>query len=164
MATGTAPVWTAAAGIRQVTLHLIDASGDLWTDEMFVPVGTTAALLAAWQAAYQAATQASIYKTTDASIRSGAMSAGNADAGARSGGESGINITYKNWATLDTLPSRLIAPVPEVMVGDTDTVDTATAEFIALRDAVVAIKTGFAFAEAQYTVHRERRNNTRVRG
>lgn len=164
MATRTAPLFTATANFRRVTIHLIDTSGDLWTDEMEVPVAQAAATVETWIAAYQAATQASVYKITEELVRSGAPVRANADAGFRAGGENGINITYKNFTNMATLPSRLIAPQGDTMEGTTDTVDIADPLFTTLRDAVLAIKTGFAFASAQFTGHRERKNNTRVKG
>lgn len=160
--TRTAPAFTAAANLRRITLHLIDTSGDLWTDEMYVPVAATAATIEAWAAAYQADTQSSLYKITDELVRSGASLASNGDTGFRAGGESGINIIYKNPTTAETLPTRLVSPVVSTMAGDSDTPDQAG--FQDLIDAVVAIKTGFVYYSAQYTTRRERKNNTKIKG
>lgn len=163
MATRTAPLFTATANFRRVTLHLIDTSGDMWTEEMDVPVGQTGSTIEDWAAAYQAATQASLYQITDTLIRSGAPLASNAENEFRAGGEGGINITYKNFTTFATVPSRLIAPQPQTMIGDTDTPDVSDALFTALRDAVIVIKSGFSWVSSQFTAHRERKNNTKVR-
>jgi len=164
LATRTAPLFTATANLRDVTIHLIDASGDLWSDEMSVPVGQAASTIETWIAAYQAATQCSIYKVSDLLVRSGAPLRANADAGFRAGGEMGINMTYKNFTTNETLPARLVGPIGDVMEGNTDTPDIAATQFTDLRDAVLAIKTGFVLASAQFTAHRERKNNTKVKG
>lgn len=164
MATRTAPLFTATANLRNVTIHLIDASGDLWTDQMPVPVGQAASTLETWVAAYQAATQCSVYKLTDELLRTGAPLRANADAGYRAGGDSGVNVTFKNFTTGETLPSRIVGPIGAIMEGNTDTPDITATEFTDYVDAVLAIKTGFSLASAQFTNHRERKNNTKVKG
>lgn len=165
MATRTAPAFTAAAQLRKITLHLIDASGDLWSEEINVGVAEAAVDIEAWAAAYAATSQASLWKITDELVRQGAPLVANADAGMRSGGESGINMLFKNYTTGATESQRLVAPVPDVMLGNSDTVDTTFLAYTTLADATEAILlTTAVLTSSQYTVHRERRNNTRTRG
>jgi hypothetical protein len=57
--TRTAPAFTAAATRRIITLHLIDASGDLYPESFDVAIAATAAAIEAWAAAYAAGSQAS---------------------------------------------------------------------------------------------------------
>lgn len=155
----TAPAMTAAATSRLISLGLIDASGDLYSDALLVPVATTITLIDNWIVAYAAATNASLYSVKDEQIREGARTSNNAVAEYRGTIAEGINLSIRNSATRQTVADRLVAPIVDVMVGNTDAVDVTNAEFIAWRDALLAIKTGFTFRSAQFTGHRERFNN-----
>jgi len=162
--TSTAPLFTAAANERTITLHLIDASGDLATQALAVPVAMAAADISTYALAYQAASQASLYGITDTIGRFGAMDASNAGTDIRYGVESGINNLFKNPATIpDTVQSlRLVSPILETMQGFSDTPLLSAAEMSALIVATLAILTGFNHQSAQYTTRRERKNNVRV--
>lgn len=157
--TRTAIAFTAAATSRSITLHLIDASSDLWAENMTVPVAATAASIEAWAAAYAAASNASLYGITDSQMRIGDADPDNAVAEYRAATGSGVNTLFKNLTTLDTSPQRLIAPIAAVMQGNQDIPLLSATEMAALIVAILAIKTGYTFQRAQYTDRRERRNN-----
>ena len=164
MATGTWPnVNTVPAGERAFTLHMIDASGDLWTERLVTALAATLAAVQAWIVLYQAVTQASVYQVTEENIWTGAMDSGNATFLARSGGETGINLSFRNATTGVLFPLRAIAPVPDAMEGTLDLPDIASDEIVNLVTATSGLKPGFALSTAQYTVHRERKGNARVR-
>jgi len=160
--TRTAPAMTAAANARQISLHLIDVSGDLHAEPTNVAVAATAANLETYAAAYQAASQASLYMITDVSIRIGDMDASNAGSDMRAGVEQGINMLFKNTTTLDTDTPRLVAPILATLQGFQDVPLLSSTEMTDLIVALLALKTGYAMQSAQYTGRRERRNNPRI--
>jgi len=161
--TRTAPAYTAAATERSVALSLIDASGDLWSEGMNVPVAATAATLEAWAAAYQAGSNASLYACWDHIGRVGDADPDNAVAAFRSSKEDGINLSFKNLTTLVTYPARLIAPVPAAMQGNQDIPLVSSTELSDLITAILAIKTGFTMQTAQYTGRKEAKNNPKIK-
>jgi len=161
--TRTAPAFTAAANKRIVSLGLIDASGDLWSEAMPVPVAATAATIEAWAAAYQAASNASLHAINDFIERFGAADPDNAVAAYRASVKSGINASYSNPTTLVTYGSRLVAPIAAVMQGNQDIPLVSATEYTDLVTAIEAIKTGFGLDTAQYTDRRERKNNPKIK-
>lgn len=163
MATRTSPAFTAAANDRQISLLLIDASGDKWSENIRVPVAATAASIEAWAAAYAAATQASLYGIIDNQIRLGDADPDNADTDQRNSGAQGVNLSFKNLTTHLAQPTRLIAPIEAVMQGNQDIPLLSATEMAAVITTELAILTGFTFQRAQYTDRTERRNNPVIR-
>lgn len=163
MATRTAPDVTAAVTAVQTTLHLIDASGDLFTDSFTTLTAPTAAQVEALAAAYQAASQASVYGVTMSSQWFGDADADNADAGYRGSVKDGINLLYKNVATNTSITPRLVAPIAATMQGNQDIPLVTATEAAALITAQLAILTGFSLQSAQFTERRERSNNPRIK-
>lgn len=163
MPTRTAPAFTAAATNRIITLRLIDASGDLYAEALTVPVGSTAAAIEAYAAAYAAASNASLYSIVDTQERAGDADPDNATAAYRGVVEAGINMLMKNLTAGVTETPRLVAPIPAVLQGNQDVPLLSAAEMSALITAILALKTGFALQQAQYTARRERRNNPRIK-
>jgi hypothetical protein len=161
--TRTAPAFTASATARQITLRLIDASGDLYSVNKQVAVAATAANIEAWAAAYAAASQASLYEIDDHLLRVGDADPDNADTGDRDSVADGINLAYKNPTTLQTYTDRLVAPIGDVMQGNQDIPLLSATELANLITAELAITTGFNFQSGQYTERRERKNNPRVK-
>jgi len=157
--TRTAPAFTATATGRMITIHLMDTSGDLFTDKLFVALAATAAAIEAWIAAYQAATNASVYAVTDTILRDGDADPDNAVAAFRSGVENGINLLFKNPTTRQTFTQRLIAPVAADMQGDQDVPLLSSTEMTDLITTTLALTSGYNFKQSQYTSHRERTNN-----
>jgi hypothetical protein len=160
--TRTAPAFTAAANERQITLHLVDASGDQYTDNLIVDVAATAAAIETYAAAYAAASNASLWAISDTLLRLGDKDADNAVAEFRATVAEGVNTLYKNTTTGVTITPRLIAPIAATMQGNQDIPLLSSAEFTALIVATLALKTGFALQQAQFTGRRERKNNPRV--
>ena len=162
--TRTAPAFTAAVNERLISLHLIDASGDLWTQGLSVPIAEPAAEIEAYAAAYAAATQASLYGISDMQGRFGDADASNAGTEFRAQVEVGINNLFKDTTvTPDAVQSiRLVAPILEVMQGFSDTPLLSATEMTALIVAALAIMPNYTHRSAQYTARRERKNNTRV--
>lgn len=161
--TRTAPAWTAAATRRLVSLGLIDASGDLWSESFYVPVATTAANLEAWAAAYAATSQASLYSLGDFAERIGDADPDNAETDQRNSIGQGINLTYKNLTTNATIGQRVVAPIPADLQGNQDIPLLTATEMTALITATLTVQTGFALQSSQYTERRERKNNPRIK-
>jgi len=159
----TAPAFTAPVTYRQMTLQLIDASGDKDAAGLLVPVAATAATLEAIAAAYQEATQASLYGIIDSQFREGDADPDNADTQQRNSNAEGVNLLFKDIATRMTAPFRLVAPVPATMQGNQDIPLLSSDELTNLIVATLAVKTSFDFQRAQYTERRERKNNPVIR-
>lgn len=160
--TRTAPLFTAAANARRITLYLVDASGDTYSEAKYVPVAATAANIEAWAAAYQAATQASLYWIDDVNVRSGDSDPDNAETDQRNSIKDGINLSYKNATTLDAKSSRLVAPIPAALQGNQD-IPLLAGELAALATAELVLMTGYNLQSVQYTERRERKNNAKVK-
>lgn len=163
MATRTAPAVTGAVTSVNSTLHLVDASGDNYTDNIVSLTAPTAAELEAWAAAYQGATQASLWKVSSMSIWEGDQDPDNADVGQRNSVKDGVNMLWKNLATLNSQNPRLIAPIAATMQGNQDIPLLTATEFTALITALQAILTGYNLQSAQFTERRERSNNPRIK-
>lgn len=163
MATRTAPAVTGAVTSVNNTLHFIDASGDVHTDNIVSLTAPTAVEIEAWAAAYQAATQASLYKVTSVSCWEGDADPQNADVGQRNSVKQGVNLLYKNLGTLNSQTPRLIAPVAATMQGNQDIPLVSDPLFTALLTAIVPLLTGYNLNSAQYTERTERKNNPRIK-
>jgi len=157
--TRTSPLFTAAATSRRITMSLIDASGDLDAVSFVVPVAATAANIEAIVADYQLATNASVYGLTDTLLREGSADPDNALALFRGSVKDGINLQFKDLATSQVAPIRVVAPVEETMQGNQDIPLLSSDELTNLIVAILAVKTSFDFTRAQYTERRERKNN-----
>lgn len=162
MATRTAPA-TTATPTTTATLHLIDVSGDLYTDAITMPAAMTAANIETWAAAYQAATQASLWKISQTLEWKGDADPDNADVGQRNSVTEGVNLLWKNLTTLRTQTPRLVAPIGAVMQGNQDIPLLTATEFTALIAAYQTLLAGFNLTTAQYTERRERSNNQRIK-
>lgn len=149
---------------RIFVAHMIDASGDTWTEQLIVAIAATLTAIQAWMVLYQTATQASIYEVEEQRKWIGAADVGNATFLARSGIEQGINMSFFNSTTFDLFPLRVVAPVPDDMQGANDIPDMASDELTNLVTSTLALSAGYDFKSAQYTGRRERKNNPRVIG
>lgn len=163
MATRTAPAVTGAVTSVSTTLHLIDASGDNSTDNIVSLTAPTPANIEAWAAGYQAASQSSLWKVSSVSIWEGDADPDNADVGQRNSVKDGVNLLWKNIATLNTQNPRLVAPIAAVMQGNQDIPLLTATEFTALIAAYQAILSGYSLQSAQFTERRERSNNPRIK-
>lgn len=153
---------TAATG-STATLHLVDASGDNFTDSITLPGAITAANVEAWQVSYQAASNASIWKVSITSEWEGDQDPDNAVAAYRGSVKDGVNLLFKNLTTLRTVTPRLVAPIAGVMQGNQDIPLLTATEFVALIADYQAILAGYNLQSAQFTERRERSNNPRIK-
>lgn len=161
--TRTAPAATAAATELNASLHLIDASGDLWAESLNLPVAATQAQIEVIASSYAAASNASLYGISVFRGWTGDADPDNAVAAYRAQVESGVNLLFKNLTTLVTAGQRVVAPVPAAMQGNQDIPLLSSTELSDLVLAIIAAKAGFTFSSAQYTGRRERTNNPRIK-
>lgn len=164
--TKTALPMTGTATRRAVTLYMIDASGDKWSQKLIVAFGATLAAINAWIVFYQAVSQASVYAVTDEWLWAGAEDVAQAMAGPRFGKENGVNLGFLNGDTRDYFGLRLIAPIEDVMSGNADIPLPGQADMALLitNTETLLAPAGYVFKSAQYTTRKERANNPRVAG
>ena len=160
--TRTAPVVTGAVTSVNVTLHLQDSSGDFYTDNYRSLTAPTTVDIEALATKYQAATQATLWKVSSTSCWEGDADPNNATTNQRSTIAEGINLLYKNVATLHTDTPRLIAPIQATMQGNQDIPLLTSTEMTELIVAQLVILAGYALQSTQFTGRRERKNNPRV--
>lgn len=163
MATRTAPTVGGSPNNVTVSIGLIDASGDVYSDAYKFTAVPSNAAIEAIVAAYQAASQASVYRVDVNSSYEGDADPDNADVGQRNSVKDGINLAYKNIATLKTQSPRLVAPIDAVMEGNQDIPLVTSTELAALITAQLAALTGYSLQTAQFTERRERKNNPRIK-
>jgi len=145
------------------TIHLVDASGDVKTD--YLAGGTNdLADVAAWATAYQACTQASIYKVSFLQEWEGEADPDNAEALFRGGISNGINLLFKDLAAATKQTPRVYAPVAAIMQGNQDIPLLSAGIMTTLLTQYLTMLGGAYFLDsAQFTGHRERSNNPRIR-
>lgn len=160
MATRTAPAVTGAANKVVTTIHLVDASGDVYAASVITATIPTDAEVEAWAAAYQAGSQASVYMVSQQKQWVGAKETNNADTGIRYQVDNGINLLFRSADLLSSTTLRLVAPVPAAMDGNDDIPIVGVDPVLALNTATAAINGG-TFESGQYTTRRERKNNPR---
>lgn len=147
---------------QEIGLHLVDASGDLWSQSVDVAVTAAEGDVDGLADAYQLATNASLYKVTRTQSWVGAIDPDNAVAAYRGTVAEGINMLFKNTAQL-TRSLRLIAPIVEVMQGNQDIPLLSADEMEVLILEYLTLSSGYNLETAQFTGRRERRNNPKVR-
>ena len=165
--TRTAPVVGALTPTKSgASLSLIDASGDLYSEALFVAGDgyVDLAEVQAVSAAYQAATNASLWKVTQVIEWEGEADPDNALAIFRASIAEGINLLIKDPATQVSYTPRLIAPIAEVMQGNQD-IPLLTGALAALVTQYLTVlgNPPFSLDSMQFTGRRERRNNPRIR-
>lgn len=162
MATGTWGSVATAADKINYKMHMVDASGDTWVEDLYVAIAATAAAIQAWIILYQTATQASIYQVTREEIWAGAKDSGNADFNARFEVKNGVNLSFRDSVTDELVSLRVVAPVLGDMQGETDIPVPNVAPLSDLIIALPGISPNEVFQTAQYTIHRERKGNPKI--
>lgn len=161
--TRTAQTFTGTPTHRRITFHLIDASGDTYAESFYVPPATLAADIEQLAADYQATSQASLYDISDSGSYLGDADPDNATVLQRSSVKDGINLLFKDVATLDTFTPRIVAPVVEIMQGNQDIPLLSANELSTFILQMLNIKPSYNLQSAQFTERRERSNNPRVK-
>lgn len=154
----TAPTFDDTPNLRHITLHLVDASGDVWAESFEISLTATATNIEALVADYAARTHANIYKVTDSQQYNSPKRATDATIGDKSSSVAdGINFGFLS-NTNDYEDVRLVAPIGDMMVDDTDAVDPT--EGVGFGSLVEPVLSGTkVLVTSQYTERKERRNN-----
>lgn len=160
--TRTAPEVDGAPNQVVVSIRLIDASGDKWSEPFFFAAAPTDLQIESLVASYAATSQASVYEVDVSQQYAGAALASNAESNIRYGVESGVNLLFRdNIATEKTVSHRVVAPVTTAMDGDKDIPLIAAAPLSTLISNIATLEV-VSLESAQYTTRRERRNNPRI--
>jgi len=153
--TQTAPTMVTAATYRLISIHFVDASGDVWTESFRTPIATTAAQLDTLIADIQERSNASIWRVDDQLIREGAAAKSNATVLPRSQSVfDTVFLTFKNIATSVTQRIYIPAPLEVTLVAESDTPNNTDLADVATAAAVV-LGAGFVWQSSRYTEHRE---------
>lgn len=157
--TRTAPIVDASPSGIQVTIHVVDASGDSFTQLLPVDVLRTDAEIEAWVTAYQDATNSSIWKVSKTLIFEGAKDADNAVAAYRATIASGINLLFKDLTAGVSISERIVAPVASIMQGNQDIPLLSDAVAVAVITTTLTLMPTFTMQQGQFTGRTERSNN-----
>jgi hypothetical protein len=146
----------------EVSLHLIDASGDKFSQNIDVANTAAEGDVDGLADSYQAASNASLYKVQRIQSWVGVADPDNAVAAYRGSISDGTNMLFKNAAQF-TRSLRLIAPIATVMQGNQDIPLLSATEMVALITDYLTLSSGFDLESAQFTGRRERKNNPKIR-
>jgi hypothetical protein len=150
--------------VRAISFSVIDISGDTWPGKLYVALTATYAAVQAWLELYQACTNTSIFDVRDELSWAGDADPDNATAAFRAGKENGINLLFKNADTLDTFPIRVVGPVAAIMQGNQDIpLAVGAGSLDELIVATIGLQPDYNFVSMQYTTHRERSGNPKVK-
>lgn len=153
--TRTAPTVDGSPGYKHVGLKFVDRSGDERTIAIDADGEATDAEIEALAAAAVPASQGSLFEISVEYKYKGARVAGNAEVGQRNSVFDQIIARAKSPSLNLGYSWELPAPVAGLMVGDTDTVNTASTLLTALYTALGAIKAGYGFVSVRYTEKKE---------
>lgn len=161
--TATYPVVTGTPTSTQVSIHSVDASGDLYAASVDVAAAATQNDINALAGTYQAATSASVYEVTRTQSWKGEIDPDNAVAAYRGSVSDGINLLFRN-ADQFARSFRLVAPIAAIMQGNQDIpIITPTNELGEMVADYLTLSTGFNLETLQFTGRRERKNNPKIR-
>jgi len=153
--TMTAPTMVTAATYRALSIHFVDASGDVWTENFRTPIATTAAQIDTLIADIQERSNASVWRVDDIAVRQGAAATTNASKLPRS--ESVFDtvfLTFKQIANNVTYRIYIPAPLEATLLNETDSPDNTDLADVATAAGVV-LGAGFVWQSSRYSEHRE---------
>lgn len=162
--TRTAPtVGSGTVTLNQFSLNLVDASGDTWSESLDAAGGAVLDMadIEAFAAAYVPTSNMSLWQVEQRVIWQGAKDPDNALALYRASAESGINLLFRDAATLAALTGRVVAPIATIMQGNQD-IPLLVSPLTTLVTQYLNILAGTNLESMQWTGRRERRNNQRV--
>lgn len=141
---------------RRVSMSFIDGSGDKRSVSLRVPAGATGAQAQALATALGAASQANLYSWTLEDVHAeNATTSGTGDL-ERDSVYDNVVMLFKNVGTGASQNGFIPAPVPAVMLNESDTPDRDNALFEAVEEAVEAILgSGWDGVSTRYTERRE---------
>lgn len=147
--TRTAPTVNGTPTFLEVSLHLLDASGDFGSDMIVVPATVTDAEIETYVAAYQLATNATIWKVEVRQLYTSVAQTSNADNTPRASNFQVVNTMAKNSA-LASQNGVVRAPEDAMFVSGTDQVDTGQALYVTYLAALLDLLNGGALGSGDY--------------
>jgi hypothetical protein len=177
--TRTAPDVTGAITAKQLSVHFVDISGDVWSESYLLPAASTNAQVEAYVDAVQAGSAASIYKIEVNSVYGTDALADSSNA--QNDGEvkgasvfDKLNVTLKHTTDPEKKNKIVSVPAPLAILFTrnpaaapydfiSDTIDGGSAELAAiLAAALTMFGAGWAIAWARYVEHVEVNERTRI--
>lgn len=161
--TRTAPVVNGTPPKVLVSLSVIDSSGDKYSDALVLTAVPLDVDIEAYVAAYQAVTQASVYAVNVTLAYEGDADPDNATTDQRNSAKDGINLLWRDFSTLNSQTTRVVAPITDVMQGNQD---IPLLSFLAMTTYIAEtgdLLTAYALQSAQYTERRERSGNPKIK-
>lgn len=153
----------ATPDVTDISFHLVDASGDLYSENIDVSPTAGESDVEGLASTYQAASNASLWKVVRTQSWVGEIDPDNAIAAYRATIAEGINMLFRN-DTQFTRNLRLIAPIAAIMQGNQDIpLLTPTNELGLMVADYLTLSTGFNLETLQFTGRRERKNNPKIR-
>lgn len=153
--TMTAPTMVSAITYRLISIHFVDASGDVWSESFRTPSATTAAQIDTLIADIQERSNASIWRVDDQLIRQGAAAKTNATTAPRSQSVfDAVFLTFKNIATSVAFRIYIPAPLEVTLLDETDSPNNTDLADVATAAAVV-LGAGFVWQSSRYVEHKE---------
>lgn len=160
--TRTAPTINGTPTYKQLSLSMIDFTGDLYSETFRIDAAAAPADIEAFVVAYQDATNASVYRADVQDVYRGVSDGSNNAANdPRRSVFQGVNLLFRQPDFTST-GLRIVAPLDALMVLNTDLVNPSAAQYVALVNAYLAIVTGTPdWESASYSERKE--TNTRAR-
>lgn len=153
--TRTAPTVDGTPPYIHVAFRFIDASGDIRTISGDFDADMTVVEIEALAAALQVATQASLFGIERTEVYNGAQITGNAENDQRDSVYDQVIMRAKNPSLNIGYSWEVPAPIPAVMVGDTDQVLTTSVPLANIMNALGAGKVGYGFVSLRYSERKE---------
>jgi len=163
--TRTAPAATGAATAKLLSFRWMDASGDVRTDSMYVPIATTAENIEALAVALQAGSNATLHSIAVESQWGSVPDADNATTGSKS--ESVFDQLFFVAKSVD--PSKIVqrafvpAPLALLFTADSDSLDPASGEIADILSAFLAVVgAGYAVTWGRYSERSEQNERLKI--
>lgn len=155
MATRTAPAVDGSPTYKQVSVTLIDESGDIRSVSLRTPASATDAQVQSYVSELQSATNASIFRVEVQYVYEGAMNRANATNATHPSVYDNVAVGFKSITTGNNQTAYIPAPLDALtLVGDS--VNTTNADYVDWRDAVDTLIGGdYAPRYARFTERRE---------
>lgn len=151
----TAPTVDGSGDFKLVSIHLIDASGDVRSDSIQVPFSATNAQIEAVVDAYNALTNASIYKIEVSEVYNSVADKSDAVDQPKDSVFDNFVFLFKDSMN-NSKRGFVVAPVGDAFVSGTDQVDPTNTDIAAYITAMLALIAGtYSLTQIRYTERRE---------
>ncbi len=161
----TAPTVSGTPNANKVSLHWIDASGEVRSDSIYLDLATTDLEVEAMAAAAAALSNASLWKITQQIVYVGAKTPSNADGGIVFE-DVDSNLVFQVSDAIGSQSIRAYIPSPIqslTMVGETEDPDPVATGVVTYLTALgAAVVTGWSVVGIRFTQRRDINNQTKI--